>query len=326
MDFEDMMEPWWVSGRAQQLHNLPHTYYEFGSIYSLPEDEEAPYTRSVTFLRNRWPRCETKHAGWNGVTQWLVNDGVVIAQDTIRNTGDADINFTFGFFANLLIRELDFDNSQYTFNEEGDANTPDGNYARGEGPNGYTFLKVHKFSTEKSAGAEGGAGRSDPKIDTSQKDPDAEPAQPSAAHRPDAVGVVLGIFIDGKSQKWKEFENGKDIVVKAKTTLEFTVGHKLVLLSSDKVDWKPLVLTAEQVDVDRILGESSSPYFKDDGLDYATRRNVEHILSVCTMPVSPTPVWDYSPIGDDSTASKEDAMVAFTCGDMAGHRVFPSAS
>jgi hypothetical protein len=53
-------------------------------------------------------------------------------------------------------------------------------------------------------------------------------------------------------------------------------------------------------------------------LDYAFRRNLEHILSVCSIPIA---------IGQNRvTPSLRGPAVAITCGDIAGHRIGPRAS
>jgi hypothetical protein len=88
------------------------------------------------------------------------------------------------------------------------------------------------------------------------------------------------------------------------------------------LDWKRLVLSPAAVDIDRFLSEESSSHVIDVGLDYATRRNLEHILSVCAIPVPPGHVWDY----DNMNPKIAEPAVALTCGDMSGHRVCTSAS
>lgn len=65
-------------------------------------------------------------------------------------------------------------------------------------------------------------------------------------------------------------------------------------------------------------GASLSP---QNHLDFATRRNLEHILSVCAVPATPE--------GDSSSLPKALRGVtafALTCGDLSGHRICWSAS
>jgi hypothetical protein len=53
-------------------------------------------------------------------------------------------------------------------------------------------------------------------------------------------------------------------------------------------------------------------FAQDNRLDFAFRRNLEHILSVCSIPIH--------------TVSLEKTSIAITCGDIAGHRVDSRAS
>ncbi|KAJ4391491.1 hypothetical protein N0V93_005108 [Gnomoniopsis smithogilvyi] len=67
-----------------------------------------------------------------------------------------------------------------------------------------------------------------------------------------------------------------------------------------------------------------------DHLEYLAWRHLEHILSVCAIPLSPPGLIEAT--GDSHSShtvtrrSAADAPVAFTCGDMAGHRICTSAS
>lgn len=57
-------------------------------------------------------------------------------------------------------------------------------------------------------------------------------------------------------------------------------------------------------------------------IEYLTWRNLEHILSVCAIPLSPPRLFQVS----HEPTKMEPDIVALTCGDMSGHRVCTSAS
>jgi hypothetical protein len=59
---------------------------------------------------------------------------------------------------------------------------------------------------------------------------------------------------------------------------------------------------------------------KDVDIDFIMRRNLEHILSVCSIP-NPQSFRHF----DKNQESIEHA-IALTCGDMSGHRIVTSAS
>lgn len=52
--------------------------------------------------------------------------------------------------------------------------------------------------------------------------------------------------------------------------------------------------------------------------DYAFRRNLEHILSVCSIPIAVEQ--------NKNTPSPQEPAIAITCGDISGHRIGPRAS
>ncbi|KAF2995400.1 hypothetical protein E8E13_004654 [Curvularia kusanoi] len=59
-------------------------------------------------------------------------------------------------------------------------------------------------------------------------------------------------------------------------------------------------------------------FSSDIGFDYAFRRNLEHILSVCSIPIEMK--HHHIPL------SLQGSAIAITCGDIAGHRIGPRAS
>jgi hypothetical protein len=72
----------------------------------------------------------------------MMKDGVVIQQSVIQNlTKEPRRSLEFGhkFDLRVLIRDLDFVDPSYGFNEEYD------NYTKGAEPNGYGFVKVHRL-------------------------------------------------------------------------------------------------------------------------------------------------------------------------------------
>jgi len=136
----------------------------------------------------------------------------------------------------------------------------------------------------------------------------------------------MGAFCDGKAEKWGDIEAKKGLVIAPGEKLEITAGIKIVLLTSENLEWKPLMLSADDVDVDRILAETTASYGDPKALEYSARRNIEHILSACSVPVTDKFVWDYDRIDDVPTKELAESLVALTCGDLSGHRVCSSAS
>lgn len=67
---------------------------------------------------------------------------------------------------------------------------------------------------------------------------------------------------------------------------------------------------------------------KGDCLDFMIRRNLEHILSVCSIPVPVMPGDVKGAMEDGQPKDREEGItpIALTCGDISGHRVITSAS
>ncbi|KAF4307212.1 hypothetical protein GTA08_BOTSDO05051 [Botryosphaeria dothidea] len=64
-------------------------------------------------------------------------------------------------------------------------------------------------------------------------------------------------------------------------------------------------------------------------MDFLIRRNLEHVLSVCCIPVSEEPMWDFDEEGNkivDPAVMEDERAIAITCGDISGHHMLTSAS
>lgn len=361
-------EPVKVQPRGMRLRSMAQFGQGFGTDFSPPD---YGWDHKVFFLRDRWPRIESTCDGrWKFVSQWMVKDGVVIQQSLITNTSNEDVEFEHQFDDRILIRELDFVDDAHSFNKDGKKE-----HAGAAGPNEYGWVLVHRMSdsTEQSEKNESGESSStwyktpavkrsevkdgkedetvigdsdnrmneknaDKVVVVSEDEVSSSEHRQDVSFRPEAVGLVVGFFVNGEAKKRDEILRGESYSIKPKETLAIVDGYKLVLLTSKVSDWKPLVLSAVDVDIDRFLAEEGASYrviptvlHNDQQMNYALRRNLEHILSVCTIPIQSGYVWDYddTKTGDnDRTKTREpdERAVALTCGDMSGHRVVHSAS
>ena len=145
------------------------------------------------------------------------------------------------------------------------------------------------------------------------------------------------------------------VMVPAKATVEVVTAYKMVLVSKTRAarrDWKDFLIPAAMTNVGTYLAEVARSFrplsaswldpnqehivkhlknakskpntltgLPKDGqsplshIDFLVRRNLEHILSVCAIPVRTA-----------LSAEEEVPPIAITCGDIAGHRVSSSAS
>ncbi|KAI9734210.1 MAG: hypothetical protein M1834_002311 [Cirrosporium novae-zelandiae] len=145
------------------------------------------------------------------------------------------------------------------------------------------------------------------------------------------VGAVVGVFKNGNSLKLESpGDEGsisilKECSLKAFESLELTVAYKLQHIPPISLPWRDSVLQSRDVDVDKIIKDSQTglPNWaprNDEKLGWYLRRNLEHILSVCSIPLKED---------NDSFVKNTNspvAPVALTCGDFGDHRICMSGS
>ncbi|KAJ5751748.1 hypothetical protein N7520_008665 [Penicillium odoratum] len=283
IDLDGTCEPALGTQRRSDLLEMSEYQYGFGADINIDFDSVS-IEMTTGWLRNRWPRVlfEEKKK-WKLVQQWVVWRGVVIQQLVLHNLQDKDLEVECVIKTGILIRDADFVNITREFNKEETDNYEEGNAG------GYGFVKVHALPNENTR------------------------------EKGDAVAAVMGLFINGEVIPSVGSENGITRLVPKNSQFQLVCGYKLVFLPHDDSDWKRLVITAQDVDIDQFLSETQikNDIPKDEFLfdrEFYIGRNVEHILSVCMIPVAQREV------------SKGEEVIALTCGDMSGHRVCVSAS
>lgn len=148
MDHESTDEPWFVWDRAVNLDKLSKndvepSEYSFG--LGLPEEFIPKNEPSVKWVNWRWPRYEWNpdRAGIEIVSQWLVHDNILLQQLVLKNNNDSSVDdFWFELRKNVLIRDLDYLDLSYPFNES------DEGYIQHQTPDGYGSVTVHLFHHE----------------------------------------------------------------------------------------------------------------------------------------------------------------------------------
>lgn len=208
-----------------------------------------------------------------------------------------------------------------------------------------------------------------------------EASQPNrkgpSARSPEAVGVIMAMYINGNAWEidgngWKNMHgNGPDSVesvlessLKETGTARITMAYRPQLMHKTENGWGCAVIPAPEADLATVLAKTwvqSLELSTDSRLDFVLRRNLEHVLSVCAVPIPDGPVWDHgyghekemsnsaakeptrkrdklwnllSPKGSflDTSSQNQDRagatqhVVALTCGDLSGHHVVTSAS
>lgn len=209
---------------------------------------------------------------------------------------------SISFRPNQLIRELEFLNPRHTFNET--SRDTKRAYRVILGRDGESLLIAHSPSENEGI--------------------------------PCGIGLVIVFYVNGIRQKIEEAksrdsqgppdQSSKQDLFRIKLKqeqLELQQSHSLEITTAYKLQKLPegfetnldLVPLQRYYRFDEVL--AMAPYahlsFSPDAyVDFIVRRNLEHILSVCSIPV--TLEGDTKP------------MVALTCGDMSGHRLTAKAS
>lgn len=234
------------------------------------------------------------------------------------------------FPMNLLkIRELEFLDSDYEFNEE---STQQSSYL---GPHGRSVILVHKGVVR------------DKRVNTEEE------------YFNDTVCLVMAISVNGVVQELEDVRTPFGLAdyyrmkldptkpeyhVSPSASVEIIQAFRLQLLPKDS-DWKKyLISDAEFRSMHSELHATNFTnisFASEKDLDFIIRRNLEHILSVCSIPVQARPekyisvdvraeVVTSSTIESRSQLPKADAndeaLVALSCGDISGHRLVTSAS
>ncbi|KAB2109626.1 hypothetical protein AG0111_0g1109 [Alternaria gaisen] len=195
--------------------------------------------------------------------------------------------------AKLLIRDLDFIDAAYSFNDDEFHK----NYSYRISEDGYGFILEH-----------GGLFRNDKECEEWEKF--------------DSVFLAVSIFVNGVAQKL-ELSNSYDdpvigvsspaFVVVQGHPLQITVGYKILVRDKDW-DGDDFPITSDSLCAMHIMLRETwftrLEFSRNVHLDFIMRRNLEHTLSVCSVP----------------TLQPNRDGIALTCGDISGHRIVNSAS
>lgn len=335
VDIPDQEEPWFIRWRASNLFSRFTAVLEGLGLYT-EKIQEIP---DHDFVDDQWPRFSFKTDNLSVDLEYAIKNGMVIQNYNItglcdsRETegesverlsqtsdtkDDETLQATDGLprrpslsihLGDLRIRDLEWLEVHDHFNENmsyGMYGPTD--YEESAGPDNYSFIVVHHFGQDE------GKYRARIEGDT----------------LPQAVGLVVSLFIDGKAQKvdergWKIFPKFR----KGERT-SVTIVYRLQLMKSEKNGWQSAVIPASEVFESKLHPDTCTHptvLAADSCLDFIFRRNITHILSVCAIPSDIGWKWDQdSGMFKRSRERLPGDAIALTCGDIAGHHITASAS
>lgn len=154
----------------------------------------------------------------------------------------------------------------------------------------------------------------------------------------ESVALAITVFVNGRPHKFQDrCENGDEIMpdwsqyettLRQSGSLRITAAYKLLALESNPA-WTSVLVKAADVSPDKVF--SGTPYRAPSTsdirfLDFIMRRNLEHVLTVCSIRVRSNTFRKLATknFTDDSDATP--VPIALTCGDISGHRVTTDTS
>ncbi|EKG19929.1 Mg2+ transporter protein CorA-like/Zinc transport protein ZntB [Macrophomina phaseolina MS6] len=305
-------EPYFVKDRAQALASDSASPFGISLRLEqgpLPElDELSGQKPKLEFVRDRWPLFTSETEAVTSTELYFVHDGTVF--DVWTCTWKKSPIPALGgliFDTDLLIRELDFVNPGHAFNEASERSET---YSASLGLEGNCLILCHAKSESEG-------------VETD-------------------VGLIVTFFVNGTVQRLEEvdgrpqkpdFRMNVDEDIRRSSSsqsLELVTAYRLQKLSGEFNKASSPISPSSYFSLSESL--TASPYTKltyspDFHLDFIIRRNLEHILSVCSIPIPEKGSGDV--VGH--TANKPHDMastfkVAMTCGDISGHRLVNPAS
>ncbi|KAF5230105.1 hypothetical protein FANTH_13987 [Fusarium anthophilum] len=285
VDANSMAEPYFVTNRAKELYSRvtdPHSQGFFEPAWDpvlAVSDFQAPI-----FINDRWP-----YFGWEsddgvtGITKYAISKGTIFQtwEFDLSRTQRPLILPTVAVPRDLLIRNLDFVSCQNLFNRS------DTDY--------FTRLSGEGYLTR---------GR---RIDAEND-----------------ISLFIAAFSNGNRVKFVERdEDTYQLSWPVEAVASFTRQKKFEITIAYLLDVAPTNgFNSIHISCDKlknVIRPLQTPNTKehsftgDHDVDIRLRRNLEHILSVCSIPVTPP-------------KSDEIRAIALTCGDLDGHRVATAAS
>ncbi|KAJ4386031.1 hypothetical protein N0V93_008922 [Gnomoniopsis smithogilvyi] len=340
IDQEPTEEPYYVVDRAKALGEISES--PFGAGYSyffrMSAWPDVPPT-TIKWVSYRWPRFEWELEGKKIVFQYYVHKGIVLQQLLFQNLSDEKWELDLAVVEKMAIRDLDFLSPQASPEE---ATKP-------SEPVEYGFVRTKSFPSSLQPLSTIAASM-DVFIDGQrQKFKESLNVPLSALTNGECREIVAAYSLRVvPTERGNDFWQKSMLPAAEANISTFLWGFRK--LEEDKVTVVPpprdisLTPYTTNLRAQAILGNDSEntrqhtalppttadppqevvPVFqsKSDGLRkrirklrYLTARHLEHILSVCAVPIA-----------DPNTEPGITTGVALTCGDMSGHRICTSAS
>ncbi|CRG89442.1 hypothetical protein PISL3812_06478 [Talaromyces islandicus] len=317
LEFTDGMEAWYVHWRAEEfLDRAQDPASGFGLRL---QDVTAHMSPTLKFLADRWPVITYKDDRHEVMITLWCQKGVVVQQMRITRREALSKELQLALNPNFAMQDLDYSSWRDDLPVK---------YQRA--PHGYGIIALED--------------QSDFQIEQER------------------VCVVIGLFKDGIAQELPlndfntKLENRSPITIPVKhefeenaKSVEFTVTFKLQLTTLEE-DWKYFTFSGAELNCDTQSSIMAVPFPGDLQLSWHLCRNLEHIMSTCSIPLETsaaevpiestpgnysnggpmivlnTPNNENHTIFEITSPTGKTVPVALTCGDFGDHRVTVSGS
>lgn len=333
----------------------------------------------LDFVHDRWPRFTSrpsKNFEYFTITvQHFAHEGTVFERvrlETIEGAIQMFSKTKYWYMSpDWRIRELEFTDWNYEFNEEDFSK----NYSHFLGPHGFSLVVIHEgtipIDDEENAENDGSNSKNSVENDGEEQGARTEEKKGKKTIQV-KIALIIAVCVNGQVCEFEKFEskreekdeesgpilpryrvkllNDEDLSVEESKPIEVTTAFRLQVIS-EGMSWKDfLIPKTDFFSMDRTFESTlfTKLTFSDDPhVNFTTRRNLEHILSVCSIPVSreseakrnksmqalAAPKVESSTLGDRSEKGTADGVekktskgTALSCGDVSGHRIVTSAS
>lgn len=359
-DQADLSEPWYIKERMDQFMNRSEDHWHG---FRLGLDGLVDFRNleiSLKFAFNRWPRFvfaekntaksseppETSNTPQDRTgdvefvkdlpkakppdlpklsIQYFCYQGTVFQRYVIqmnKQNSPTDALDRFKIDLDICIRNLDFERDDSVFNEQ------EGDLEHRLAPDGCGLIIFHRITPAMAE-------------QMGVQDEYYKPSGPKAAAlvvTPFAYGMAQTVKLDGTI----DFKNDVRAKFIEDEKVDVTIGYRMQLLEKDQKWRNSMVPTAH---LGR-MAQAFSPanpfrkirFSRDNRFDFLIQRNLEHILSVCCIPIPGSPtlgnvddVSENDSHGGDVFVEGVDGIeggdrekyppmpVAITCGDVSGH-------
>lgn len=324
LEMRSTPEPCMVQERARRLMELGQDDDGIGIIFEHASDDlrdlwSGPW--KLSFIHGRWPRYTRLHGDLSITSQHYVSNGTVFVRTHLRtNTASPRAVPMFSGLKfrpdDYQVRELDFLDHYNAFNHSSSQ------HSHALGPNGCSVILVNNGFRSGHSGK-------------------------TSDEYHNAVCLIFAISVNGEVREFEKSEDrlGPCYRLKNRQGDDFTLTHPLEIVEAyklqlvpKKADWKDCVIS--HANFPRWEESLRNEVFRkfqfatDSHLDFIIRRNLEHILSVCSIPIPLTQMKSKdeklsqqgNQVEHGRERSSKEVAIALTCGDLSGHRLVTSAS